>query len=127
VASIGELIQSKRKASHLSQQALAEKCGVSRGAVQQWENGATAPSRAHQAAVAKALGITVAELMGGSEPAPPPKGFKDKRVMSDSDWALFEDLKMGLTSAEVQAAREKAAELRRNYEEHIESIKRGKR
>jgi len=48
----------------LSEAAFADLLGVSRGTVQQWENGTTAPSRKRQPAVAKLLGITVAQLMG---------------------------------------------------------------
>ena len=54
----------------LTQQQFADKVGVTRGAVQQWEKedgeGGTAPSRAKQPAVAQLLGISVAELMGGA-------------------------------------------------------------
>lgn len=66
-----EVIKAKRKLLKLSEQALADRVGVTRGAVQQWErpNG-TAPSRAHQEAVARALNLTVTELMGGIPLAP---------------------------------------------------------
>ena len=53
----------------LSEQQLADRIGVSRGSVQQWEKGSTAPKRANQAAAAAALGITVSELMGTSSDA----------------------------------------------------------
>lgn len=53
----------------LTEQQLGDRCGVSRGAVQQWESGATAPTRTRRAQVAAALGITEAELLGMEPPA----------------------------------------------------------
>lgn len=50
----------------MTEQQFADAVGVSRGAVQQWEKGETAPKRRNQAAVARKLGISVAELMEGS-------------------------------------------------------------
>lgn len=67
--SIHKLIRDGRNRLGLTEQAFAEKAGVSRGAVQQWEReGGTAPRRANQKAVADLLGLTVAELMSGGEP-----------------------------------------------------------
>jgi transcriptional regulator with XRE-family HTH domain len=63
--STGALIKRARLALELSEQAFADQVGVTRGAVQQWERGKTAPKRAHQQAVAQALGVTVGELMEG--------------------------------------------------------------
>lgn len=54
----------------LSEAAFGKLCGVSRGSVQQWESGATAPSRKRQEVVARVLGITIAELMSSDETAP---------------------------------------------------------
>lgn len=59
-----EVIALHRKRLKLTEQQLADRVGVSRGSVQQWEKGDTAPKRTNQAAVAEALGISVAELMG---------------------------------------------------------------
>lgn len=61
--SISHRIALGRKKLGLTTQEFANRCGVSRGAVQHWEAGLTAPNRSHQAAVAKLLGMTVAELM----------------------------------------------------------------
>lgn len=47
----------------LTEEEFANRVGVSRGSVQQWEKGSTAPNRKRQPAVATALGLTVAELM----------------------------------------------------------------
>ena len=58
-------IRDGRLALELTDQQFADKVGVSRGAVQQWENGKTAPSRKNAPRVAAALGIGVAELLAG--------------------------------------------------------------
>lgn len=52
----------------MSQSDLAALCGVTRSSVQQWEkeNG-TAPKRTQQSRVASVLGLSVAQLLGGSE------------------------------------------------------------
>lgn len=76
--STSEIIKARREALGLTEEGLAELCGVSRGAVQHWErpNG-TAPRRKIQAKVAEVLGITVAELMHGQsnvEEGPPVRG-----------------------------------------------------
>ena len=66
--SIHKLIRGGRIRLGLTEQQFADRVGVSRGAVQQWEReGGTAPRRANQKAVADLLGLSVAELMGGGE------------------------------------------------------------
>lgn len=64
--SIHQLIREGRARLRLTEQEFADKVGVSRGAVQQWEKeGGTAPTRKNQPAVAALLGLSVAQLMGG--------------------------------------------------------------
>ncbi len=59
-------IKRLREGVGLSQEGLGKLCGVSWQSVQQWENEAgTAPTRKRQASVAKALNVTVDELMFG--------------------------------------------------------------
>lgn len=66
---IHKLIRDGRARLGLTEQQFADRVGVSRGAVQQWEReGGTAPRRANQKAVAELIGLSVAELMGGGEP-----------------------------------------------------------
>ena len=61
-----DLIRRARLALQMTEQQLADKLGVSRGAVQHWEReDGTAPSRRNQQAVADALKLTVAELVLG--------------------------------------------------------------
>jgi SOS-response transcriptional repressor LexA len=64
--SIHRVIREGRLKLKLSEDEFATALGVTRSAVQQWEreNG-TAPSRKRQAAVARLLGLTVAQLMSG--------------------------------------------------------------
>jgi SOS-response transcriptional repressor LexA len=56
-------IKEGRKRLQLTEEEFGKKVGVSRGSVQHWERGSTAPSRRHQPAVAALLGVTVAKLM----------------------------------------------------------------
>jgi SOS-response transcriptional repressor LexA len=65
--SVDRRIKSGRERLGLSVEQFAERVGVSRGSVQQWEKGTTAPKRSRQPAVASALGLTVAELMSETE------------------------------------------------------------
>jgi SOS-response transcriptional repressor LexA len=69
--SVHRIIRDGRKKLGLSQEQFAQKCGVTRAAVQQWEkedpDGGTAPNRDKQPVVAGVLGLTVAQLMGGNE------------------------------------------------------------
>jgi transcriptional regulator with XRE-family HTH domain len=77
--STADLIKAGRLRLGMSHSRFGDALGVSRGAVQQWENSATGPSRKHQPAVAKLLGIGVGELMAGvsakypTEKPPQPK------------------------------------------------------
>lgn len=65
-------IRGRRLALGLTEQQLADKVGVTRAAVQQWEReGGTAPRRSKNEAVAEALGISVAELLGITVATPP--------------------------------------------------------
>lgn len=52
-------------------------------------------------------------------PAPPPAGFKDRRLVSDSDWALLEDVKTAATTEELAAIRARAAVIRHRVNDMI--------
>jgi SOS-response transcriptional repressor LexA len=60
---VHQRIKLAREKMGLTHEQFAKLLGVSRGSVQQWEKGITAPNRGRQPAVASLLGITVAELM----------------------------------------------------------------
>ena len=59
-----EKIYYYRKKAGLSQDALAEKLGVSRQAISKWETAESVPETAKLAALASVLGISVDWLLG---------------------------------------------------------------
>jgi len=61
---LGETILKHRQARGLSQEKLAEQVGVSRQAVSKWEVGDAIPDTDKLIPLARALGITVDELLG---------------------------------------------------------------
>ena len=61
---LGETILKKRQERGLSQERLAEQVGVSRQAVSKWEVGDAIPDTDKLIPLARALGITVDELLG---------------------------------------------------------------
>lgn len=63
---LGTTIQKKRSERGLSQEQLAEQVGVSRQAVSKWEVGDAIPDTDKLIPLARALGITVDELLGNS-------------------------------------------------------------
>lgn len=84
------LIREGRLRLGMSEQQFADAVGVSRGAVQQWEKEhGTAPKRATQPRVARLLGLSVAQLMGGaqSEPGHDPPG--DVPLLTDAEVARY--------------------------------------
>lgn len=65
---LGTIIQKKRAERGLSQEQLAEQVGVSRQAVSKWEVGDAIPDTDKLVPLARALGITVDELLGNAPP-----------------------------------------------------------
>ena len=61
---LGQNIQNARRAQGLSQEALAEKIGVSRQALGKWEKDTALPGLDNLQALAAALGIGVDALLG---------------------------------------------------------------
>ena len=74
IMSYSEKIKKFRTSRKLTHQQFADAVGVSRGSIQQWERGVTAPKRLNQPAVAKFMGVSIAELMSDDlqilEPTP---------------------------------------------------------
>ena len=68
---LSEKILYCRKRAGLSQEALAERLGVSRQAVSKWETGEALPETGKLAALAAALGVTVDWLLSEAEPEEP--------------------------------------------------------
>ena len=60
-----------RKRAGLSQEALAERLGVSRQAVSKWETGEALPETGKLATLAAALGVSVDWLLSEAEPEAP--------------------------------------------------------
>ncbi len=61
---IGPRIKDARTRAGLTQHDLGRRCGVSRAAIAQWENGTTRPSLAHLQRAADALGVWVSWIAG---------------------------------------------------------------
>ena len=64
---IGLRIRDARQRADMTQQTLADHCGVSRAAVAQWELGTTRPSLEHLGMAADALGVWVSWITGEGE------------------------------------------------------------
>lgn len=83
--SFAEQLRAARKAHGYTQEALAEKLGVSRQAVQKWERGAALPGSANLLALNELLGLTLPVT-----PAEPPRRSRHrKRMMPALHWALI--------------------------------------
>ncbi|MBD5448890.1 MAG: helix-turn-helix domain-containing protein [Lachnospiraceae bacterium] len=59
-----------RKKNNVTQEVMAEKCGVSRAAVAKWENGSSLPNLYMVSDIAEIFGITVDELLHGEMETP---------------------------------------------------------
>ena len=62
-----EIIRQARKAAGLTQEQLAAMLGMTQGAIAQWENGLTHPSYSVLKPLAAALGLTLDQLLEGSD------------------------------------------------------------
>lgn len=65
---LGQNIQTARKAKGISQEVLAEKIGVSRQALGKWEKDTALPGVDNLQALAKELGVSVDALLGSAAP-----------------------------------------------------------
>jgi len=81
---IGDNIRKLRKEQNISQEALAEKLGVSRQSVSLWENNQTQPSIETILAISKLFNITTDELLGESSSAPTETRMKDEKYSKKS-------------------------------------------
>ena len=66
---LGERIASLRKDLTLSQEALAEQVGVSRQAISKWEREEALPDIYNLATLAEIFGVTLDDLLKGSDEA----------------------------------------------------------
>ncbi len=84
MSSIGEAIKDARGES-VSQRDLAKRTGISQPTIARIESGTRAVKAAELAAIAGALGITVADLVGGS---PAERGYECAARTDDADGAV---------------------------------------
>jgi len=67
-------LQQLRKENGYSQDALAEKLGLSRQAISKWERGESSPDTDNLIALAELYHMTLDQLLGGAAPACSPPG-----------------------------------------------------
>ena len=91
---LGQRIQSYRKASGLSQEALGEQLQVSRQAVSKWESDSTIPELGSLIAMSQLFHISVGQLLGVESTEPPPKeaGAHENPAgeLTEKEWATVE-------------------------------------
>jgi transcriptional regulator with XRE-family HTH domain len=75
----GDAVRERRIAAGLSQEALAERCGVDRKSISRMETGAFSPSLDRVWVVAEALDVTMHELFEDAEPPEPRKPATDPK------------------------------------------------
>lgn len=55
-------------------------------------------------------------------PPPPPRDFHDRRLVSESDWAILQDVKTAATPEELAAIRERAEMIERKVAERLAEV-----
>lgn len=83
--SVGGKIKEYRIKAGLSQEALAERCGVSRQAVTKWEKGRSLPTAANLVKLCRAVGVdtdTFYRAINRQDSTAAPPGFKDRAKAS---------------------------------------------
>lgn len=88
---LNEKISLYRKKSGLSQEAFAEKIGVSRQAVSKWETGESVPEVSKLKAIADCFGVTVDFLLSEDE-NPPVNNRTEKKSFADKFDLWLDDL-----------------------------------
>ncbi len=103
---IGENIRKFRKKNELTQEALAERLGVTYQSVSRWENGTTYPDLELLPAISALLGVTADELIGM------PQIEKEKKAAE-----AFDELRRECMKRDYNAERivELLRDIRRNY------------
>lgn len=72
-----------RKEHKLSQEALAEKLGLSRQSISKWERAEASPDTDNLIALAEVYGITLDQLLGNNEPEKAPRTQPAKKQLSE--------------------------------------------
>ncbi len=96
-------IKQKRKEAGLSQEALAKQVGVTKGAISQWEQGATNPSGQNLYSLAKALRVSAEWLLSGQSPKA--AKTKDELVFHEPEF-VDGDAPLGADEIEIPYFRE---------------------
>ena len=103
---IGENIRNYRKKNDLTQEALADRLGVTYQSISRWENGTTYPDLELIPAIAEVLSVTVDELLGM------PQIEKEKRAVQTFDELRRECIKRDYDADKII---ELLRDIRRNY------------
>ena len=94
-----EKLKTARKNAGMSQDALAEKLGVSRQAVTKWETGRGIPDIENMMIISNLFGISVDEFLSSEKEAAPRKGFLyESRTEYDIDGKKHFDMNLGSAS-----------------------------
>ena len=103
---IGENIRNFRKKNDLTQEALADRLGVTYQSISRWENGTTYPDLELIPAIAEVLSVTVDELLGM------PQIEKEKRAVEAFDELRRECIKRDYDADKIV---DLLRDIRRNY------------
>lgn len=103
---IGENIRKFRKKNDLTQEALADRLGVTYQSISRWENGTTYPDLELIPAIAEVLAVTVDELLGM------PQIEKEKRAAEAFDELRRECIKQDFDAERIVTL---LRDIRRNY------------
>ncbi|MBQ1998197.1 MAG: helix-turn-helix transcriptional regulator, partial [Spirochaetales bacterium] len=103
---IGENIRNFRKKNDLTQEALADRLGVTYQSISRWENGTTYPDLELIPAIAEVLAVTVDELLGM------PQLEKEKRAVEAFDELRRECMKRDYDADKIVNI---LRDIRRNY------------
>jgi len=103
---IGENIRSFRKKNDLTQEALADRLGVTYQSISRWENGTTYPDLELIPAIAETLSVTIDELLGM------PQIEKEKRAVQAFDELRRECIKRDYDAEKIV---DFLRDIRRNY------------
>lgn len=107
---VGDLLAAERKRIGLTQEQLAERIGVGRASIQNWESGKHQPSASDLIALADVFNKTVDSLLGRD----PKVGKISEAIEQIEDLSEALDANQMLTSR-IQVLREKGADYRYRY------------
>ncbi len=126
---IGNRISRLRKEKGMSQEALAEKIGVSSQAVSKWENDQSCPDISLLPQLAKLLDVTADELLTGNSnevrmvPKAERKSLEELTLRVRVLSAEGDKIKVNLPMTLVKVALEMGVEIAPNYAKGMDSLK----